>query len=453
MTGTGAVLLIGGGLGVLVALVASAASSLRTFSRSRLESVCRDAGQPELFGTILARRERVQVAADILHLVVLAGTAVTASWWITAASPAWNSWSLYVVLATMGVAVLLAEIIVPWSSSRVWGDQFLVRNWWWLHGTSVVMRPLLAVVLRIDRLCHRMAGRDEPQVDDLSALTAEIRSVMDEGQRGGLIEAAARTMIHRVMEWHDEDVAAVMTPRTDMICLSADASLEDARQQLLDAGHTRVPVVGTSTDDIVGVLYAKDLLGHLQVDNVSAPGGLREIIREPFYVPETTGIDTLLETLKHEQVHLAIVLDEYGGVAGLVTLEDVLEEIVGEIEDEYDVGGGDLVKTIGTGLVEIDARAHIDDLNERMGYGLPEDEDYDTLGGWVITRLGRIPELGECLNWGQWEFRVDAADKRRVRRVRVQTQSPGETVDPDATEFDEPAADQVAEADSSEPAA
>ena len=143
-------------------------------------------------------------------------------------------------------------------------------------------------------------------------------------------------MIDRVMELHDEDAAAVMTPRTDMICLRVDASLEDARRQLLEAGHTRVPVIGETTDDIVGILYAKDILGHLKVDVSSAPGGLREVVREPFYVPETTGIDTLLETLKHEQVHLAIVLDEYGGVAGLVTLEDILEEIVGEIEDEYE---------------------------------------------------------------------------------------------------------------------
>ena len=137
-------------------------------------------------------------------------------------------------------------------------------------------------------------------------------------------------------------------------------------------------------------------------------------------MPETTGIDTLLETLKREQVHLAVVLDEYGGVAGLVTLEDILEEIVGEIEDEYDVGGGDLVKTIGPTMIEVDARAHIDDLNERFGYGLPEDEDYDTLGGFVITRLGRIPVSGETLEWGRWRFSIESADKRRVRRLRVE---------------------------------
>jgi len=409
------------GLLALVTLASLADSSLRAFSRSRLEAVCHERGCPELFGVILARRERVQLAVNCLYalsLVMAAGSLVF--WWWPVADAA-GGWSQVGMIVAAALALLMAAVVLPWAVGRVWGEQFLVRSWRVLSLLTLVLAPVSMIVGQLDRLCHRIAGRPEPVSGDLAALSDEIRSVVDEGQRGGRIETSARAMIHRVMELRDEDVAEVMTPRTDMVCLRADASLEDARRQLLEAGHTRVPVVGENTDDIVGILYAKDLLGHLQVDTASAPGGLREIVREPFYVPETTGIDTLLETLKREQVHLAIVLDEYGGVAGLVTLEDVLEEIVGEIEDEYDVGGGDLVKTIGPGMIEVDARAHIDDLNERFGYGLPEDEDYDTLGGFVITRLGRIPIPGETLDWGQWQFRVESADKRRVWRLRVES--------------------------------
>jgi CBS domain containing-hemolysin-like protein len=416
-------LLTGCGLLALVTLVSLADSSLRAFSRSRLEAICRERGRPELFGVILARRERVQLAVNCLYalsLVVAGGVCVV--WWWRVADVE-GGWSRVGVVGVSVSALLMASVVLPWAVGRVWGERFLVRSWRALCLVTLVLAPVSAIVEQLDRLCHRIAGRPEPVSGDLADLSDEIRSVVDEGQRGGYIETSARAMIHRVMELRDEDVAEVMTPRTDMICLRADASLEDARRQLLEAGHTRVPVVGETTDDIVGILYAKDLLGHLQVDTASAPGGLREIVREPFYVPETTGIDTLLETLKREQVHLAVVLDEYGGVAGLVTLEDILEEIVGEIEDEYDVGGGDLVKTIGPTTIEVDARAHIDDLNERFGYGLPEDEDYDTLGGFVITRLGRIPVPGETLEWGQWRFSIESADKRRVRRLRVE---PGE---------------------------
>ena len=211
------------GLLVLVTLVSLAASSLRLFSRSRLELTCRDRGRPELFGIILARRERVQLAVNSLHAGALVAAAAWGGWWCAEASAGWGAWSL-----AGGVAAGLLALLVA-----------------------------------------------EPVPGDLAALSEEIRSVVDEGQRGGLIEAAARTMIHRVMELHDEDAASVMTPRTDMICLGVETSLEDARRQLLEAGHTRVPVVGETTDDIVGILYAKDLLGHLAADSPAVPGGHR----------------------------------------------------------------------------------------------------------------------------------------------------------------------------------
>ncbi len=419
-----------GGLLVLVMLTAVAKTSLREFSRSHLEAVCRVRGRAELFGEILAGRERVQLAVAILHAATLV---LTVAWWMNwfrSVSSAWGGWSIAAAIGVATIVLLFAAVVFPWGLGRVWGEAFLVRSWRVLAGLTLVLDPLLAVARVTDRLLHRVAGRPEPPTGDTAALREEIRSVVDEGQRGGVLENAARTMIHQVMDLHDEDVAAVMTPRTDMVCIDADESLEAARQQLLAAGHTRVPVVGESIDDIVGILYAKDLLRHLQPDVDMGPSELREVVREPFYVPETTGIDTLLETLKREKVHLAIVLDEYGGVAGLVTLEDILEEIVGEIEDEYDEVPGELVRSIGPGVNEIDARAHIDDLNERFGYGIPEDDNYDTLGGFVISRFGRIPVKGEDLAWNQWRFSVDAADKRRVLLLRVEAEAV-ESAEPD----------------------
>lgn len=414
------------GLLALACLAATAGYSLREFSRSHLDKTCRDRGRPELFGVILSGREPVQLAVAIIHAIAVAAvTAWWVAWWDKRISGSTGSW--VGVLASLLAALLLVDVLVPWGIARVGGEAFLVRCWSLLRGLSLILTPLLVLARWIDRILHRVAGRSEPRTGDLAALSEEVRVVVDEGQRGGLLELAARTMIHRVMDLHDEDVAAVMTPRTDMVCIDVDDSLENARRKLLDAGHTRVPVVGDSIDDIVGILYAKDLLGHLHSEVSGEVPRLRDIVREPFYVPATTGIDTLLETLKRKQVHLAIVLDEYGGVAGLVTLEDILEEIVGEIEDEYDVVPGKLVQSIRPGVVNIDARAHIDDLNEQFGYGLPEDGDFDTLGGFVMTRLGRIPVSGERLTWEEWQMTIQDADKRRIKLVRVERShsSPG----------------------------
>ena len=147
---------------------------------------------------------------------------------------------------------------------------------------------------------------------------------------------------------------------------------------------------------------------------------LADIVREPLYVPETTGIDTLLEMMKNERVHLAIVIDEYSGVSGLVTMEDILEEIVGDIGDEYDSAEEQDIHAVGSGVIELDARVHIDDLNEQFQFELPEDGDFDTIGGFVLTELGRIPKAAESLIWRNLRITVLEADKRKLRKLRIE---------------------------------
>ena len=266
-------------------------------------------------------------------------------------------------------------------------------------------------------MAHRMAGIPEEDDGELTTITEEIRSVVDEGQREGLLELEAGTMIQRVMDLQEEDVASIMTPRTDMFTIQIETSLDEARRQVVEAGYSRVPVIGESTDDIVGVLYARDMLKYSDF-NGSAPA-LKEVVREPFYIPETKGIADLLETMKRRHVQFAIVVDEYSGVAGLVTMEDVLEEIVGEIADEYDEAEEELITTDGAGHTEVDARVHIDDLNEKFHFDLPEDGDFDTVGGFALAEFGRIPQQGESFQWRDWRFTVLDADKRRLSRISI----------------------------------
>lgn len=397
------------------------AYTLRDFSRSRLDEICRSRGNETRFGQILKKYEDVLLGVELLFtLVLLALLPLTFHWWDLLGGPgAYDAagWTLFTVeLLVLTGALLAVLLILPWTIARVGGEPFLYRAWPVLQALRAVAQPFVSLTRRVDQFAHRMADRQQPVNGDAATLTEEIRTVVDEGQREGVLETEASTMIRRVMELQDEDAAAVMTPRTDMVCIQADSTLEEARQKLLEAGHSRVPVIGESTDDIVGILYAKDLLKHAEENSVT----LRDIAREPLYVPETTGIDKLLETMKHEHVHIAIVVDEYGGVAGLVSLEDILEEIVGEIVDEYDAAEEDGIQPIRPGVTEVDARVHIDDLNEQFDFNLPEDGDFDTIGGFVYTQLNRVPDPKDSFTWRQLRFTVLDADKRRIRKLRIE---------------------------------
>ena len=415
--------LASGVLLVIGCFCAVACYSLRGFSRSRLEEVCRRHGREDRFGVILKEHERALLAVELL-LGIVAGLLVAAwvAWWSPLEPAPTDALSGVVLAAELVLGLLLLTlvlVVLPWSLARVGGEAFLAAAWPALMTIRVMAKPLTAPARTVDKFVHRLSGVPEPRPTDAATLSEEIRTVVDEGQREGLLETQATRMIHRVIELQEEDVAAIMTPRTEMHSLPADLSLDEARRRLLDFGHSRVPVIGESTDDILGILYAKDLLRHL--DNGNGQNALlRDMVREPLYVPETTGIDTLLERMKREHVHLAIVIDEYSGVSGLVTLEDILEEIVGEIADEFDTEEDDGIQPLDPGVVEVDSWVHIDDLNERFEWDLPEDGDYDTIGGFVLSELGRVPRSRETLTWGRLRITVLKAGKRKIHRLRIE---------------------------------
>ena len=190
---------------------------------------------------------------------------------------------------------------------------------------------------------------------------------------------------------------------------------------MIESGHSRIPVIGDSTDDVLGILYAKDLLKALEpTRSGQAISVLRDIIREPVFVPITTEIPSLLELMKRQKVHIAIVHDEYGGVAGLVTMEDILEEIVGEISDEYDdEQQNDEIHMLSSSTIEVSARVRLDELNRRFDYGFPEDDDFDTVGGFVFSQKGSMPSSGESFTWKKLRLTVLNADARVVKRLRI----------------------------------
>ena len=419
-------------LGLIGCFVFSlAAHSLRDFSRSRLAELCERRRNAGRFGEILRRHDSAFVACDAFALLALFGFLASAATWLGLVPAGDNTREP--VTATLWVVLLIfvalqARLVLPWTIARVAGEDFLCRSWPALRLVELLMTPLIFTARRLDRLSHRLAGRPEPAPGDAAALTEEIRSVVDEGQREGLIEAEAGSMIQRVIELQNEDIGAVMTPRTDMVTLRADATIEEARKKFIEVGHSRVPVVGDSVDDVIGLLYAKDLLTYLAFDGAAArERTIRDLVREPFYVPITTGVDTVLETMKRERVHMAVVVDEYGGVAGLVTLEDVLEEIVGDIVDEYDPAEEKGYARVSDDAFDAEGWVHLDDLNEEFDLELPEDEDFDTLGGFVANELARVPEVGEQFTWKNLRLTITDADRRKVNRVRIEILQPQTT--------------------------
>ena len=410
-----------GGL-LITAFLATGAKALRSFSRQKLEEVCKRHQAPDRFGELIRMQERASTAVEnLLALVVaLLATLVTGWAWTVWSIPSDEPWRALITSALILGLILTAGCIwIPWAFVRLWGEVFLFHTWRVWRGVSVVMAPFTWAGNACDALLHRLAGRPRVQPNG-DSFEEEIRTIVSEGQREGLLEEDAREMIEGVIELGDADVSEIMTPRTDVHMIHVGLSWDEMVRDVIDSRHTRIPVFDKNRDDVIGILHVKDLLGELAHDDRQRRRSLRDILRKPYYVPESKAVDDLLQEFQDNRNHIAVVLDEYGGVCGLVTIEDVLEEIVGEIVDEYDE---DLVQPIekkNDYTCEAIGKAHVDEINESMGLNLPEDQEFDTIGGFVFSQLGRIPVVGETMEWqGIVRITVLEASHRRVDRVRL----------------------------------
>lgn len=251
----------------------------------------------------------------------------------------------------------------------------------------------------------------------------ELRMLVNVGEEEGLIEPDEREMIEGIFSFGDTTVREVMIPRVDIVALEETASIDEALNVILRTGHSRIPVYRETIDHIVGILYAKDLLLWLRSGQRDASIG--SLLRTAHFVPDTMKVDALLKDLQARKVHLAIVVDEYGGTAGLITIEDVIEEIVGEIQDEYDVDEQP-IRELGPGDIEVDARVPIDDINDLTGLRLASEES-DRIGGIVFERLGRVPKVGDTVQIADGvTIAVLSMDGLRLRKLRLQYRLPQE---------------------------
>jgi CBS domain containing-hemolysin-like protein len=411
------------GAACIVCLAATAARSLIEFSPHELQELAERRRAAGRLGQILRQRNEVGLTLATVQVAAIAAFVLGAAvWgrarWQDAQPPA--DWPWLASGAVGAILLLLAAAIwLPWSIARLWADPFLYYTWPLWRAMAWLLLPLVAAARFLDTVLHRLAGRLE-QTPDEESFEDDIRTIVTEGHREGLLEEEAREMIEGVIQLGDVDVSQIMMPRTDMVSMPSSLSWPEVLDFVIQAGHTRIPVFGKNRDDIVGLLHIKDLLPELAKPPEQRVEPWTRLLREPMFVPETKPVDALLQEFQRGRHHMAVVLDEYGGVSGLVTMEDVLEEIVGEIGDEYDGALVEGIRTLDDGACEVLGRVHVDEINERLGLELPEDADFDTIGGFVFSELGHIPVVGEQLSWKNVRITVLEATRRRIERLRIE---------------------------------
>ncbi|NOY40288.1 MAG: HlyC/CorC family transporter [Planctomycetes bacterium] len=396
--------------------------ALREFSRHDLEALCRHRGHPKRFSQVLRHHETVAMGVESLATFTTVVGTVSGWLWL---KTRWQFSDEITWLAFLASCVTLSLILaavttwIPWAFSRIFSAGFLFYTWPLWKTLSALASPLVWGAKSVDLILHRVVGQTPQQVDE-ETIEEEIRTIVTEGHREGLLEEDAREMIEGVIELGDADVSEIMTPRTDMHMIPLNMPWDELVADVIEATHTRIPVFDKNRDDVVGVLYSKDLLPELATGDPASRTPIRDLVRKPVFVPETKPVDDLLQMFQQLRTHIAVVLDEYGGVAGLVTIEDVLEEIVGEIVDEYDKEVAQEIERIDDDIYEALGRTHIDEINDAMKIDLPDDGDFDTIGGFVFTEIGRVPIAGESLVW-QNQIRIEVLDasERRINRVRI----------------------------------
>jgi putative hemolysin len=344
--------------------------------------------------------------------------------WLAASA---DAISLVIVTALVALFSIVVGELTPKALALAYPDRasLLLAGPVDLLGT--LLTPLVRLLTALTRLIVRPFGADKVPSAQITA--EELKLIVERGGEEGILEAEEEQMINAVIELRERRVHEVMVPRMDIVGIEADADLATAVERIVAEGHSRLPAWERSVDHIVGVLYAKDLLPFLTRPPAESPT-IRSLLRPAVFVPESMSIDDLLHEFQRRKVHLAIVGDEYGGTAGLVTIEDLLEEIVGEIQDEYDEEEA-MVERLDGDRVRFDGRASVDEIEEvwadfDLATLLTDREEYDTVGGLVFHRIGGVPRPGDVIRVDGLTITVESINGRRVSKVLVTRDRPEE---------------------------
>jgi putative hemolysin len=391
------------------------AYALQFFSPGKLQNALDRKNREELINRLAIGRENLLFACSLCRLLCnMLAVLFMLIGFESLKGAGLDSTDYLLAIATSFVMFMICSYAIPYSWAKYAGEKILSRTYRFLFILSAVFRPLVSVYKFTDIIVRRLSGiveitdeqRQEQFLDRIEQQKIE-----------GIVDEQEQEMIENVLTMSEKTAEKIMTPRTDIVAIEVSSDRQSVFQTVTAAGYSRFPVYQGNMDNIVGLLYVKDLLK--DTDRCDAPFELRSKLRAAYFIPETKPIRKLLREFQNQKLHIAVVLDEYGGTAGLITLEDILEVLVGDISDEYDTKPPEPVKKIDRNTIEADARIYIDDLNDRFGLRLPDSEDYDTVGGFILSHLGCIPQSGTEFEYGGLKFTVISAEARRVKHIRI----------------------------------
>ena len=318
---------------------------------------------------------------------------------------------LILLLLLVVIGELLPRIIV-WDKV----EEVIVHLVTPLRVMYLLTCPLVGVAFWIAKGIAKIFGVTYTPDEDISRSEEELRQIVSASEKEGELDSAERTLIDNVFEFNETVAREVMVPRQDMACVYVDDSLDEIRDVIRSSHHTRFPVCEEDKDHVLGIFHVRDFLNR----DFSKKFDIRSLLRKTIMVPESMNALRVLQTMQKQRVHLAVVVDEYGGTVGLVTLEDLLEEIVGDMGDEYEPLELPDIMQLANGSYDIDGEMPLDDVGELLNLPFDEEDEDDTLGGYIFSRLGRKPEEGDEVEWKDWTFTVLKMDQFRIERVKAE---------------------------------
>jgi CBS domain containing-hemolysin-like protein len=397
---------------VISGFFSSSEASLFSLTRLHLHKMkVEKAGQLPVIERLLRHPRRLIIAISVGNESVnIMISALTASIFILLFGDE-GKWTAIAVLTP--VLLVFCEAI-PKTIAKI---HPIAVSRWVTPLLTIFSKMAFPVVWALDKSSGWLTGPFRPSKPSgkESLMERELKVLVDAGHEEGVLEKTHRDLIHRVFELGEVSVEDIMTPRIDMFCLSMALDLREMKQQILKNGYSRVPVYGADQDDILGILYAKDLLQGLAQGDRDLKA--RTLLRNPYFVPQEKRSDSLLRDFQARKIHMAVVVDEYGGIAGLVTMDDILESLFGDIYDERDVKEK-LYRVVDEKTIVASGRMPIEEFNELSGMDIPSD-DFDTLGGFVFHLVGRLPAKGEEVHFAGRTFSVERMQDTRIQRVRV----------------------------------
>lgn len=406
----------------LSAFFSSAETAFTAFSRLRLHSMLEKKVKRSVeLAKLLENSKNVITALLIVNNLTLIGASVIATEPLLHLLDAIgiHNFALKTTLSTLILTTILLTFgeITPKTIALKFPEKLAI---WYVTPMTFLLKvlaPLLHFFQFLSKGISKIFGVSEDAVS-ANVTHDEVKAIVQLAESEGILEAQEKQMIHSIIEFSETIVREVMTPRPDVICIGADQTVADAIAIIQEKGHSRIPVYVDKLDNIIGIVFAKDLLG---IVDKSTETPVRKFCRDAFFIPESTNIELGLHQMKKAKCHMAIVLDEYGGLSGIMTLEDIIEEVMGEIEDEYDHEDVPEIEEVAPGHLVVDAGMNINDFCDHVKFECPSLEDYDTIGGFVLSLFGKFPNKNESITYGKTTFIVKEIRNRRILKLDVKT--------------------------------